>query len=240
MLLVFGDTLVLDRWRWVRSQLPPIKSSILDAGCGNGWLAINCAKLGHDSLGLGWSDRDLDVAQERALWFRSNARFEVQDLRELECRNDLVQTFDVVTCSEVVEHIIDDARLVRTLAALLRPGGIMLLTAPSSQYVPIDSGDAGPFNMVEDGGHVRKGYSPADFRYLVEQAELEVEEVAYCSGRASQSVTRILRRLTRSISYIPAWLLTFPLRLLPWMTERGCPQYPPYSICLRARKPITG
>jgi len=116
----------------------------------------------------------------------------------------------------------------------------MLLTAPSSQYVPIDSGDAGPFNMVEDGGHVRKGYSPADFRYLVEQAELEVEEVAYCSGRASQSVTRILRRLTRSISYIPAWLLTFPLRLLPWMTERGCPQYPPYSICLRARKPITG
>jgi len=161
-------------------------------------------------------------------------------LRELDRRDDLVAKFDVVTCSEVVEHIIDDVRLVRSLAALLRPGGMMLLTAPSSQYVPIDAGDAGPFDVVEDGGHVRKGYSPADFRYLVEQAELEVEEIAYCSGRVSQLVTRILRRMTRSIGYTPAWLLTFPLRLLPLMMDRWARKYPPYSICLRARKPFTG
>lgn len=239
LLLVFGDTLVLDRWRWLRSQLPHERSTVIDAGCGNGWFAINCARRGHRTIGMGWSDRDLIVANERAMRFQTAVEFQVQDLRELGSRADLVGQFDVVTCSEVIEHIIDDAALMVNLAGLLRPGGRLLLTAPNIAYVPMDAGDAGPFSTVEDGGHVRKGYSPDNIRRIAEEASLNVEAITYCSGRTSQLVTRYLRRLTRYVGYWPAWFLTIGLRTLPPLIDRQDQGYPPYSICMQASKPVT-
>lgn len=238
LLLVLGDTLVLDRWRWIRSQLPHERSTIIDAGCGNGWLAINCARGGHRTLGMGWCDRELDKANARARMFETAAEFQVQDLRELGSRADLVAQFDIVTCSEVIEHIIDDVSLMVNLARLLRPGGYLLLTAPNLFYVPMDAGDAGPFSTVEDGGHVRRGYSPDSIRRIAEEASLKVEAIAYCSGRTSQLVTRYLRILTRRIGYWPAWLMTFWLRILPPLIDRPGQRYPPYSICVRASKPV--
>src|SRR5664280_1526589 len=235
-LIVFGDSLVVDRWRWIRTHLPRETSNLVDAGCGNGWLALNCARLGHHTLGLGWDDNDLTRARTRADILKSSARFEVQDLRDLASRPDLTASFDVVTCTEVIEHIIDDSKLMANLATLLRPEGQLLLTAPSSDYIPMDVGDAGPFEAIEDGRHVRKGYSPDGLRGLAEAANLRVVEIGYCSGRASQRLTRLLRALTRSIGYGPAWALTFPLRILPPAIDRPTQNWPPYSICLVASK----
>jgi SAM-dependent methyltransferase len=235
-LMVFGDSLVVDRWRWIRTHLPREPSNLVDAGCGNGWLALNCARLGHRTLGLGWDDNDLTRARSRADILNSSARFEVQDLRDLASRPDLTASFDVVTCTEVIEHIIDDSKLMANLAALLRPGGQLLLTAPSSDYIPMDVGDAGPFEAIEDGRHVRKGYSPDGLRGLAEAANLRVIEIAYCSGRASQQLTRLLRALSRSIGYGPAWALTVPLRAIPLAIDRPRQNFPPYSICMVASK----
>ena len=235
-LLFLGDSLVIDRWRWIRKHLPRDSMLLVDAGCGNGWLAINCARLGHQTLGLGSNESDIARARVRAEVLRSNARFEVQDLRELAGRDDLKASFDVVTCTEVIEHILDDSGLISDLAALLRPGGRLLLTTPNADYVPVDDGDAGPFVAVEDGRHVRKGYSADELREIAESASLRVEEISYCSGRESQRLTRLLRRLTRSIGYGPAWALTLPLRVLPLTIERPTPDYPPYTICIEAFK----
>jgi SAM-dependent methyltransferase len=209
---------------------------VVDAGCGNGWLAINCARLGYQTLGLGWSDDDLARARDRAEKLDSSAQFEVQDLRDLAGRGDLVARFDVVTCTEVIEHIIDDSKLMMSLAELLRPGGLLLLTTPNAEYIPMDEGDSGPFELIEDGRHVRKGYSADGLRDLAKVANLHVEEISYCSGRASQHLTRLLRKVTRFVGYGPAWALTFPLRALPLVADRFIGNYPPYSICLVAKK----
>ena len=100
----------------------------------------------------------------------------------------------------------------------------------------MDVGDAGPLEAIEDGRHVRKGYSPDGLRGLAEAANLRVVEIDHCSGRASQRLTRLLRALTRSIGYGPAWALTFPLRILPPAIDRPTQNWPPYSICLVASK----
>src|ERR1019366_10808499 len=96
-LLILRDTLVVDRWRWLLSRLPPAPASIIDAGCGNGWLALNCSRLGYSTLGIGWAGPNLEKARERAGVLGSDARFEVQDLRSLSDRCDLKECFDVVT-----------------------------------------------------------------------------------------------------------------------------------------------
>ena len=44
------------------------------------------------------------------------------------CREEGAGKFDIVVCSEVIEHVSDVAELVRQLSVLLRPGGAMMIT----------------------------------------------------------------------------------------------------------------
>jgi 2-polyprenyl-3-methyl-5-hydroxy-6-metoxy-1,4-benzoquinol methylase len=231
--------MVYDRWRWLRSRLPARGDgrALLDAGCGNGWLTINLASDGFECLGLGWNDDDLARARRRSQRFATSAAFDVQDLRRLDERTDLAEAFDVVTCTETIEHIIDDASVVRGLARALKPGGILLLTAPNVEFRPIGGDDV--VEVEENGGHVRKGYGPDDLRALCAQACLEVEEIGGCSGVASQNVTRIQRVLTRRVGYPAAWVISAPLRIIPIATRKPSQRRPYYSICMAARKPLT-
>ena len=235
-LLLLGDTLVLDRWQWIKPRLPGSPASLIDVGCGNGWLAINCSRLGYRVIGLGWDGADLAKAKDRAARLGSDARFEVQDVRTLSARHDLKESFDIATCLETIEHILDDADVMVSLANILRPGGRLFLTTPNEAYIPIDTGDTGPFSVVEDGGHVRKGYNAERLRFLAAQAGLEIAEIGFCSSWYSQRITGLLRH-TQSTSWLRSgiWAVTLPFRLVPTSTRwhRG---FPPYSICMSAIK----
>ena len=43
------------------------------------------------------------------------------------------ESFDVILCTEVLEHGIDSIKAIQEMARILRPGGTMLLTAPSDR-----------------------------------------------------------------------------------------------------------
>jgi hypothetical protein len=68
-----------------------------------------------------------------------------------------------------------------------------------------------------------------------------LEEVSYCSGFLSQKVTVLLRWLEK-FSHAFAWVVTLPLRLLPFLDLIVTPplRWPGYSICLEAVKPRFG
>jgi 2-polyprenyl-3-methyl-5-hydroxy-6-metoxy-1,4-benzoquinol methylase len=184
--LVHGDPMVLDRWLWLKQRLPKARSGerLLDVGCGSGAFTIGAALRGYRALGLSWDVRNQQVARERAALCRADtASFEVLDVRKLDDRHDLQGAFDVAVCCENVEHIIDDRKLFRDMSACLKPGGRLLLTTPLLTYRPVSDTDNGPFVEVEDGGHVRRGYSAAMLAELCAEADLAVEKFTSCSGR---------------------------------------------------------
>ncbi len=149
-LLIHGDTLVMDRWNWLRSRLPPTANEerLVDIGCGNGGFTIGAALRGYASTGLTWDSADQQKAQRRSrLCAADRADFEVLDVRRLGERVDFAEAFDVAVCTENIEHIIDDFKLMRDIAHVLKPGGRLLLTTPNAFYRPISEGDKGLYAL---------------------------------------------------------------------------------------------
>ena len=239
---MFTATLVLDRWFWLKARLPKTKNCerLLDVGCGTGAFSIGAALRGYCALGLSWDERNQLVAKERATYCKaSSAQFEVLDIRELDRRPDLVGGFDVVICLETIEHIMEDLKLMRAMARCLKPGGRLLLTTPYLLYIAISPSDMGPFSTVEDGWHVRRGYSGVMLNELCEDSGLKVERISYCSGYASQKIAAVMRRLS-AVNAMLAWVLILPLRVLPPLLDPLITVllgWPHYSICLEAYKP---
>lgn len=235
--LLHGDTLMLDRWGFVKRHLPRTRNGeqVFDVGSGTGAFALNLARRGYRVTGLSWDERNQAVAQGRAAICGLAVQFPIGDARQLDELAGHTGAYDYVLSLENIEHILDDRKLMRDLAACLRPGGWLVLSTPNKDYRAITAIDDGPFPTVENGWHVRRGYTAAMLRELAEGAGLRVEAVGGCSGPISQKLTTVLRRLGK-VGYV----LTFPLRLLPPLFDRPLAwllRWPDYSLTLVAYKP---
>lgn len=241
--LINGDTLVLDRWLWLKKRLPISDGSkkVLDVGCGSGAFTIGAALRGYESLGLSWDEANNTKATHRANICNAKASFRIVDVRDLDQQIDLVGQFDYIICTENVEHIINDQKLMNDMSACLKPQGKLLLTTPNYDYIPMGLGDLKediPNPPIEDGRHVRIGYTPNDFKHLCNQAGFVLSEVSYCSGFFSQKITALMRLFT-TIDYKVAWVLTFLLRPLPLLLDNLIAKvfkWQGYSICIVATK----
>jgi len=240
--LVLRDTLILDRWRWLSHRLPRPAgpARLLDVGCAAGGFAMGAARRGYEVLGLDHSAGTILKAKRRAAWLGvSGARFEETDARRLGERTDLLGAFDVVICCETIEHLLDDAGFMRSLAGCLKPGGRLLLTAPYAGFKAITRGDDDPPSTTEDGGHVRRGYDAEGLKRLCAGAGLAVSEISSCSGVVSQKITALYRLVGARSEGLGA-LLIMPLRPLPLLLDRalsGLLSWPPYTIALVAVRP---
>jgi 2-polyprenyl-3-methyl-5-hydroxy-6-metoxy-1,4-benzoquinol methylase len=213
-LLINGDPCVLDRWLWLRRHLRTGRARTFDAGCGNGAFSIYAASAGNEVLAASFSEQEQENARRRAGALGVNGiEFRILDLREIEDHRGELGTFDQIICLETIEHVRDDAGLLSSLVSLLRPGGQLMLSAPFDAHHPLYTEERHP-SEVEDGSHVRYGYSARRLRELAEQAGLEVGSESFVSGFISQKVTNLMRRLTQRFGRPLAWIVVLPLRPL--------------------------
>ncbi|QDT63295.1 class I SAM-dependent methyltransferase [Calycomorphotria hydatis] len=104
-------------------------ASILDVGCGNGWLLERFTQCGCKSLSL----RGLEPSPAGA----KNARKRVPSASvHLGCLTSdfTTEKFDVITCSEVVEHVEQQPEFLQLMYNFLAPGGVLVLTTPNGRY----------------------------------------------------------------------------------------------------------
>lgn len=95
---------------------------VLDYGCGGGELLERLARLGHRTVGLDFDEKALAACRSRGLKVHP-----ASDLSALGA-----ETFDVVTCMNVIEHVPDPGALLRDLARTLKPGGLLLIETPNA------------------------------------------------------------------------------------------------------------
>lgn len=114
------------RYRWA-AQIAG-EAEILDAACGVGYGAAILAAAGaHRVVGLDRSSEAVLNARERA---GGVAEFVLGDLRRLPFPD---ASFDLITCFEAIEHVVDAGEVLDELARVLRPSGVLLVSSPNRQ-----------------------------------------------------------------------------------------------------------
>jgi 2-polyprenyl-6-hydroxyphenyl methylase/3-demethylubiquinone-9 3-methyltransferase len=95
--------------------------SILDVGCGGGILTESLAKDGATVTGIDLNKAALDVAKLHLL--ESDVQVDYQCISAEAMAEKHPNSFDIVTCFEMLEHVPDPASIVKACAALVKPGG---------------------------------------------------------------------------------------------------------------------
>lgn len=117
------------RLRKILGLIPKRKNmKILDAGCGEGQLlSMVTKKFGLFNLKLYGTDitpTSLESAKKRI----ENAEFSLQDLRDLDYKDEF---FDVIMCTEVIEHVPDYKKVLKEFERILKKGGILIISFPN-------------------------------------------------------------------------------------------------------------
>jgi 2-polyprenyl-6-hydroxyphenyl methylase/3-demethylubiquinone-9 3-methyltransferase len=97
---------------------------ILDIGCGGGLISEPMARLGAKVTGVDAAARNVAVARLHAERMRLAIDYRHATAEELRAAGD---TFDAVLALEVVEHVADVGLFLECCAALVRPGGILVM-----------------------------------------------------------------------------------------------------------------
>jgi SAM-dependent methyltransferase len=107
---------------------------VLDVGSGNGWGTELLARHATEAVGVDLSSVAVREAQRR----RPDADLRTADPAELPFEDS---GFDLVVCLGALEHVDDPTRALEEMRRVLRPGGVLALSAGDATGVP----DGAPF-----------------------------------------------------------------------------------------------
>lgn len=93
----------------------------LDVGCGGGILSEGMARRGAQVTGIDMGEAPLEVARLHLLESGLDVRYERIPVERL--AEEQPESFDLVTCMELLEHVPDPGSVVRACAKLTKPGG---------------------------------------------------------------------------------------------------------------------
>jgi SAM-dependent methyltransferase len=135
---------------------------ILDVGCGAGGFLESLATLADEVHAIDVEPADLGRASLRGLGTCARGAAEALPYRDA--------TFDVVCLFDVIEHVDDDRAVLREAFRVVRPGGLVVASAPAYPWLHSDDDRV--------AGHCRR-YTRGSLRLLAARARLRIERLTH-------------------------------------------------------------
>jgi 2-polyprenyl-6-hydroxyphenyl methylase / 3-demethylubiquinone-9 3-methyltransferase len=138
---------------------------IVDVGCGGGILTEALARHGADATGIDLSEDLIDVADLHGLESGINVHYQRISAEELASQQP--ESFDHVTCMEMLEHVPNPGSIINACASLVKPGGMVFFSTlnrkPKSYLLAILAAEH-LLNMLPKGTH--------DYKTFIKPSEL--------------------------------------------------------------------
>lgn len=109
------------RLSWIESTTEITGKKILDIGCGGGILAESLAKKGAHVTAIDLAENALAIARNHAQQSRLDIEYRCIAAETLS--QEQPETYDVITCMELLEHIPSPDTMIQACAKLLKPDG---------------------------------------------------------------------------------------------------------------------
>ncbi len=153
------------RLGYIDKAVPLDGKTVLDVGCGGGILSESMAMKGAQVTGIDLGEKALKVAQLHSLESGAKVNYRLVSVEELAAEQP--ESFDVVTCLEMLEHVPDPASVVHACARLVKPGGHVFFSTINRNpkaYLLAVIGAEYVLNMLPRGTH--------DYAKFIKPAEL--------------------------------------------------------------------
>ncbi|HGJ5876376.1 MAG TPA: bifunctional 2-polyprenyl-6-hydroxyphenol methylase/3-demethylubiquinol 3-O-methyltransferase UbiG [Arsenophonus sp.] len=152
---------------------------VLDIGCGGGILSESMAREGALVTGIDMAAEPLAVARLHAL--ESNLQINYMQETVESHTEKFGQSYDIVTCMEMLEHVPDPESVVQSCAKLVKPGGHVffstinrnkkawLLAIIAAEHI---------LKMVPKGTHdVKKFIRPSELLSWIDNTSLQEQHI---------------------------------------------------------------
>ncbi len=148
-----------------RAAKPLEGLTVLDLGCGGGLVSAPLARMGAAVTAIDASPEAIGAARAYANQAELDIDFRCTTAEEMVAAGEL---FDVVTALEIVEHVADVNAFLSAAAALVKPGGLLVLSTinrtPKARALAI-TGAERILKWAPDGAHdYEKLVTPEEIR----------------------------------------------------------------------------
>lgn len=133
--------------------------SVLDIGCNTGYGTKLLSGHAQKAVGVDVSERAIDLAIHK--YGGTGVDFQVIDGIGLPFGNN---SFDVVTCFQLIEHLVEHDSFMSEVKRVLKPGGIVVFTTPNAS-LRLDPGMK-PWNEFHVREYTADEIGPALDRYF--------------------------------------------------------------------------
>ena len=114
------------RIEFIRNFIDIRDKRMVDVGCGGGILTEGLAKQGADVIGIDLSEELIDIADLHSL--DSGVQATYQKISAEALAQEQPESFDHITCMEMLEHVPDPASIVAACSQLVKPGGYVFFS----------------------------------------------------------------------------------------------------------------
>jgi len=153
--------------------------AVLDVGCGGGLLSEEFAKAGAEVTGIDLAPKAIEAATGHAKANALDINYLHSSIEKFLPGNE--EKFDIVVCSEVLEHVFDLQQFVKDMMGTLKPGGKFLFstinkTLKSKLFAIYIAENV--LGMLHKGTHkFEKFIRPSDLSECLEDNNVKIEEI---------------------------------------------------------------
>ena len=152
---------------------------LVDVGCGGGILSEAMAQRGATVTGIDMGETPLSVARLHSL--ESGLNIDYQQITAEQLAEENAETYDIVTCLEMLEHVPNPSSIIQACAKLCKPGGHLFFSTlnrnPKSYLLSIIGAEY-ILKMLPKGTHdYSKFIKPSELANAVREAGLTMNHM---------------------------------------------------------------